>query len=258
MPQLCKALSLATVKDEAHDGHKHGQGRPAAGEHLVYLAAALVLLALLGFHHGAGTHLVDEVVAHVGHGCCRVETALCLELLEDVVEQLLLVVAQFQCFDHDMVALYHLAGSKAHGYVGCLGVVLDEVHHGMDAAVHGATVVVGAAKVLASGRLLVLGHVQGVIDELVDALVFHCRDGHHRQAQLSLHGVDAYRAPVVAHLVHHVQCQHHGHVELHELHGEIQVALDVGGIDDVDDALGCPLMGPLFWSTVTPGKLPTC
>ena len=73
---------------------------------------------------------------------------------------------------------------------------------------------------------------------LVDALVFHCRDGHHRQAQLSLHGVDAYRAPVVAHLVHHVQCQHHGHIELHELHGEIQVALDVGGIDDVDDALG--------------------
>ena len=45
-------------------------------------------------------------------------------------------------------------------------------------------------------------------------------------------------AAVAPHLVHHVQRQHHGHIQFHQLHGQVEVALDVGGIYDVDDAGG--------------------
>ena len=39
----------------------------------------------------------------------------------------------------------------------------------------------------------------------------------------------------------------HGGVQLHELHGQVEVALDVGGIHDVDDA------GGLFADDELPG-----
>ena len=59
-----------------------------------------------------------------------------------------------------------------------------------------------------------------------------------RDAQHGFHLVDAHRAAVAAHLVHHVQRQHHWDVQLHQLHSQVKVALDVGGIHDVDDARG--------------------
>ena len=78
--------------------------------------------------------------------------------------------------------------------------------------------------------------MKGMVYQLIHALILGGRDGNDRDAQHGLHLVDAHRAAVAAHLVHHVQRQHHGGVQLHELHRQVEVALDVGGIHDVDDA----------------------
>ena len=85
--------------------------------------------------------------------------------------------------------------------------------------------------------------------------------------QHRFHLVDAHRAAVAAHFVHHVQRQNHGDIQLHQLHGQVEVALnivdatniernlyltiqlhqlhgqvevalDVGGVHDIDDAGG--------------------
>ena len=40
------------------------------------------------------------------------------------------------------------------------------------------------------------------------------------------------------HGVHHVERDDHGHVDFHKLRGQIEVALEVGRIDDIDDAIG--------------------
>ena len=53
-----------------------------------------------------------------------------------------------------------------------------------------------------------------------------------------LHLVDEDAASVVAYLIHHVERQYHRCSKFHELHGEVEVALDVVGIHDVDDGLG--------------------
>ena len=106
----------------------------------------------------------------------------------------------------------------------------------MDAAVHRAAVVLLAAEVEPARTLLVLGHMDRMVHQFVHALVLGRRDGHHRDAQHGFHLVDADGAAVAAHLVHHVQGQHHGGIQLHELHRQVQVALDVGRVHDVDDA----------------------
>ena len=80
--------------------------------------------------------------------------------------------------------------------------------------------------------------MDGVLHQLVHALVLGRRDGDDGDAQHLLHGVYVDKALVPDHLVHHVQGQNHGHVHLQQLHGEIQVALDVGGIHNVDDGPG--------------------
>ena len=52
--------------------------------------------------------------------------------------------------------------------------VLDEVHDAMQAAVYCSVVVVFVTEVLTHRSFLIFCHVYGVVDELVDTLVF-CR-----------------------------------------------------------------------------------
>ena len=75
-------------------------------------------------------------------------------------------------------------------------------------------------------------------NKLVDALVLGGGNRNDRNTEHGFHFVDADRAAVLAHLVHHIQRENHGDIQLHELHGQVEVALDVGGVDDVDDAAG--------------------
>ena len=112
----------------------------------------------------------------------------------------------------------------------------------MDAAVHRTHRIFGVvafqAEVHTLGLLLCPGHIQGVVDELVNALIPGGGDGDHGDTQDLLQLVDTHGAAVGPDLVHHVQGQDHGDLQLHQLHGQIKVALDVGGIHNVDDTAG--------------------
>ena len=112
----------------------------------------------------------------------------------------------------------------------------------MDAPVHRAYGVTGIiafqAKVKALGLLLRPGNKQGVINELVNALVPGGGDGNDGDAQNVLQLIDAHGAAVGADLVHHVEGQHHGNLQLHQLHGQVQVPFNVGGVHNIDDAVG--------------------
>ena len=165
-----------------------------------------------------------------------------------MLDHLFFVLIQLQGFLNALVALHQLGGGKPHRNARRLSVVLDQMDDAVDAAVHRAAVVVLTAEIHAAGPLLILCHMKGVVYQLIHALILGGGNGNDRNAQHGLHLVDAHRAAVAAHLVHHVQRQHHGDVQLHELHGQVEVALDVGGIHDVDDA------GGLFADDELPGN----
>ena len=126
-----------------------------------------------------------------------------------------------------------------------VAMVFDEVHDGMEAAMHGAAVLRRTAEVLPRRPFVVARHVYGMAHHLIDAFVLHGADGDDGNAEQPLHLVDADGPAVALHLVHHVERQHHRDAELHQLHGEVEVALDVCGIHDVDDAARLALQDEL-------------
>lgn len=80
--------------------------------------------------------------------------------------------------------------------------------------------------------------VYRVVDKLVDTLVFRRGDRNDRYTEYLLKLVDEDRAAVGAYLVHHVEGEHHRYPELHELHGEVEIAFDIRSVNDVDDTAG--------------------
>ena len=112
--------------------------------------------------------------------------------------------------------------------------VLHHVGHRVDAAVHRA----GGAKVHLSGANIVLHRLSDAADQLIHAFVAGGGDGHHRHAQTLRQGLDIHAAAVACQLIHEVQSQHRGYAQLQQLQGEVEIALDVGGVHDVDDAVG--------------------
>ena len=106
----------------------------------------------------------------------------------------------------------------------------------MQAAVHRAAVVVLPAEILPRGFFLIFRDVQCVLHELVHALVFRGGDGNDRNAQHGFHRVHVHGAAVAGHLIHHVQGDDHGDAHLQQLHGKVEVPLDIGRVDDIDDA----------------------
>ena len=232
---------------QTHNGDKRRDGGVLAGKELVDAVGAQLLLALMGLDHRLRHQLLNEGEPHIRNGGGAVQPALLLHLHDDMFDHFFFVGVQLQRFFNAGVTLHQLGGGKTHRDARCLGVILDEVQDAVDAAVHRAAVVILAAKIHPPGALLILCHMDGVVYQLVHALVLGGRDGDDRDAQHRLHLVDAHRAAVAAHFVHHVQRQHHGDIQLHQLHGQVEVALDVGGIHDVDDA------GGLFADDELPG-----
>ena len=200
-----------------------------------------MLAAFLRAHNCARTEVLEEGEAHVGQGGLAVKPRVALHRLDELADCRALVSRHGERRLHGRVALDELGRGKARGKPRLLGIGLHDMHRRVDALVQGASLlvlVVGVAEVHAPWRLAEARHVQDVLHKLVDALVLGGRNGNDGDAELALELVDKHRAAVGAHLVHHVEGEHHGDAELHELHGEVHVALDVGGIHDVDDAVG--------------------
>ena len=204
-----------------------------------------MLLAFVGPDYGFPAKGLQEAEAHIGHGRFPVQAGFFFHNVHQLVESRLLFRGQVQLFGNQPILFYQLGGGEADGELGPADVRLQEHGGGMDAAVHRAHRVLGIiafhAEVHPLGLDVPLGYKQGVVDELIDALIFGGGNGDYGNAQNVLQLIDADGAAVGPDLIHHVQRQHHGDLQLHELHGQIQVPLDVGGIHNVDDAAGMVL-----------------
>ena len=150
-----------------------------------------------------------------------------------------LVAVQVKRIGHQLVALDQLGRRKTHRDMRRHGMVLDKVGDTVDAAVQRAAVrTIGRAEVQATGALAEPRHVQSMFHQLADTLVAGSANGDNGHAQQALEQVDVHGAAVGRHLVHHVERDDHGAIELHKLQRQVQVTFDVGGVDDIDDGVG--------------------
>ena len=99
--------------------------------------------------------------------------------------------------------------------------------------------------VLDGGVELVLRHLPlgsgglfDLIEQLLDALVLKSGDHHDRAAELLGELVRVNLVAVLLDQVGHVEGDDHGQAGLDDLKRQVQVALEVGGVDHLDDDIG--------------------
>ena len=153
-----------------------------------------------------------------------------------MLQHLLFVFVQGQRVHHPLVTLHQFRGGEANRDPGRFGVVVDQMHDRVKAAMHRAAVIVHITEISPAGFFLILGHMQRMTRQFIHTLVFGCGNGDHRDTQHGLHLINADRPAIAPYLVHHIQRQHHRNIQLQQLHGQIQVALNIGGIHNIDDA----------------------
>ena len=89
-------------------------------------------------------------------------------------------------------------------------------------------------------RHLALGSsgLLNLLEKLLDTLVLKGRDHHDRAAELLGELVRVDLVAVLLDQVGHVEGNDHGQAGLDNLKRQIQVALEVGGVDNLDDNIG--------------------
>ena len=222
------------IKREEHHDEERRQGGILAREDAVDLHGARVLFALVALDHGGRHDALDERVAHVRKGRVAVEPGLVFHLHDAVLEQLQLVFIEFERRGEVVPAFDELGRAETRRHADAVGVVGDQVHDRVDAAVHGRIV---RAEVRHLRQRPAARNGQRLVYQLGHALPFRRRDRHDGDAQRLAHLLHIDGAAVGVHLVHHVQRQHHRYAQLEQLQRQVQVALDIRGIHDVDDAV---------------------
>ena len=228
-------------KDKAHDEDEHRDSGKAPCKYAVNGNGALVLAALMRLDHTGGAHILDKGKAHIGKSAQTIAARLLFHLTNDVLDGIKLVLIETQGLDDQRVAFDELGGRKAQGDRCRLGMVLDQVCDTVDAAVKRTAIgAVGRTRteVDASWSLTIARDVHGVLHELADAFVLCRRDGNHGHTELAFEQVDVDGAAIGRDLVHHVKSDDHRSIEFHKLEREVEVALDIGGIDDIDHRIG--------------------
>ena len=217
---------------ERQNAREDGKGGIAPEQHGVHLAGAELLARDLRLDDRRLADALNIGIAHVRHGGLAVQPAFLFHLMHDVPDDVLFVFVEAQRGHRRFVALHQLGGGKARRHAGGGRVVLHQVRKRVDRLMHRA-----GAEVQPLGSLLFARGLLDRADDLLRAFVFDGGDGDAGDAERVRKAGDIDRAVVGAHLVHHVERDDHGDAKLQKLQRQVQVALDVGGVHDIDDAV---------------------
>ena len=211
-----------------HDDHKDRQTQDTVGNHAVDL--------LGGAHLGRSLSeaLIDDVrddaIALTGDDGLGIVVAVLLALGDQLLHASSLLLSEVDELAGVCIALKQLDGVVATlvGGNARRQVILDVVQNVLDG---GIELVLRYLALRSSGLL-------DLIEQLRDALVLKSRDHHDRATELLGKLVRVDLIAVLLDQVGHVEGNDHGQAGLDNLKRQVQVTLEVGGIDDLDDNIG--------------------
>ena len=216
-----------------HGAQEQGEGGVLAGDHPVDPLAEGGSGGSVPLDHGGLDHSLDVLIAAVGdEGLPIAQVAGGLILGDDAPQLLLHCPGQVQGLLHQLVPLQQLDGRPVGGEVGGIGVVVEQLAHAVVNVVGEAVVQVVGLKGTAQVHLPV-----GRLEQLVQSLASLGGDGDHGDAQLPGEALHIDGVPPGLHLVHKVQGKHQGALQLQQLNGEIEVALQIGGVHNVQNGV---------------------
>ena len=118
------------------------------------------------------------------------------------------------------------------GEIGGIGRVVDEFAHPVVDVVGEFIIEVVRLKGVAQVHLPV-----GYLQQLVQTFTGAGGDGDYRHAQFPGQSLEVDFVAVGVDLIHKVQSQHHGALQLQQLYGEVEVSFQIGGVHNVDDGV---------------------
>ena len=190
---------------------------------------------LLGGGHALGRllHRVvdntgDLIVAGRGHDGFRVIVKLGLERIADGIDRFIVGIRQLELGNRALLALEHLDGEPAgrRGRNPRAEDVDDLRERRLD--------LVGEADLRRGGNTPLAEFYRG-LHKLIHAAALERRGGNDRATELTGELVDVDLVAVLLDEVHHVESDDHRKSQFENLRGQIQVALQVGRVDQVDD-----------------------
>ena len=172
----------------------------------------------------------NHAVALAGDDGLGIVVAVLLALGNELLHALGVVLREVDKLARSLIALKELDGvvTALLGRNACGEQVLDMGENVLDS---GVKLVLGHAT-LSSGRLLDLS------EQLVDAFVLKSRDHDDGAAQTIGELLDVNLVAGLLHKVGHVEGSHDGQTRLDDLESQVQVALEVSGVDHLDDDIG--------------------
>ena len=182
-------------------------------------------------HHAALHHLVDVGIALVGDDALGIVVHLVLAVLNVSFQVLGQLAVQLQLGDDLLVSLEQLDGVPAQ--VLLIHLALNGLFDVCNGVLHAA-----GEHMRQLAHLVGLGSGGGLFGCFHTALALQGADLHHLAAQLGGQLLHVDLVAVLADQVHHVHGHHNGQAQLQQLGGQVQVALDVGAVHDVQDGVG--------------------
>ena len=183
------------------------------------------------FFHRALHHAADVRIALVGDDALGVVVQLGLAVLDVLLQVSGQRGVQLQFLQDPAVPLEELDGIPAQ--VTLLHPALDGFLNVGDGVLHAAGEHMGQLAGLPAP-----GQGDGPFSRSHASLALQCAHLHDLAAQRLAQLLPVDLVPVLADQVDHVDRHHHGDAQLDELGGQVQVALHVGAVHDVQDGVG--------------------
>ena len=211
-----------------HDDHKNRQTQDTIGNHAVDLLGGAHLGRSLG--HALVDNVGNHAIALAGDDGLGVVVAVLFALGDQLLHASGLLLGKVDELAGVRIALKQLDSVVATlvGGNARRQVVLDVVQNVLD---RGIELVLRHLALGSSGLL-------DLLKELGNALVLKSRDHHDRAAELLGKLVRVNLVAVFLHEVGHVEGHDHGQAGLDDLKCQVQIALKVGRVDNLDDHIG--------------------
>ena len=223
------------VKHKHHNTDKTGNGGIFTGKNPVNLLTADTFPALLGFYDRLFTEPLNKIKSHICNCSAAVKSTLLFHLTYNMLQHFCFIFIQLKLIKNQVIAFNDLRCGKPDRNSCCLCMILNQMNHGMNTAMHRSIMIFFVTKILFHRAFLIFCNVNGMPDQLVHPFILCRRNRNHRHSQHCFHGIHINRSLITDHFIHHVKCDNHRNIHLQKLHGKVQIPFNISCIHNIDD-----------------------
>ena len=162
----CSDHVKGQVKYKHHNTDKTGNGSIFTGEN------ADTLPALLGLYDRLLAKPLNKIKSHIRNCSAAVKSTFLFHLTDNMLQHFRFIFIQLKLVKNQVITFNNLRCCKPDRNSRLLCMVLNEMNHGMNAAMHRSVMILFVTKILFHRTFLILCNMDRMPDQLVHSLIF--------------------------------------------------------------------------------------